>query len=85
MHLYLNYATEQWVKPGENPPVGLILCTHKNEAVVRYTLENLPNKVLAAQYKTTLPSEKQLLNEIERTRHLLETHGNTKPSKKKAR
>lgn len=84
MHLYLNYAKENWVKSDENPPVGLILCTHKNEVVVRYTLENLPNKVLAAQYKTTLPSEKQLLNEIERTRHLLETHGNTKPSKKKA-
>lgn len=83
MHLYLNYAKEHWVKPDENPPVGLILCSHKNEAVARYTLANLPNKVLAAQYKTNLPSEKQLLAEIERTRHLLETH-TRKTAKKKS-
>ncbi|MGI8467024.1 MAG: PDDEXK nuclease domain-containing protein [Pyrinomonadaceae bacterium] len=74
MRLYLNYAKEHWVKPDENPPVGLILCAYKNEAVARYTLENLPNKVLAAQYKTTLPSEKQLLNEIEQTRKMYELY-----------
>jgi hypothetical protein len=29
MHLYLNYAREDWIRPGENPPVGLILCAQK--------------------------------------------------------
>lgn len=47
MHLYLNYAREHWVQEGENPPVGLILCAQKDEAVARYALEGLPNKVLA--------------------------------------
>jgi hypothetical protein len=31
MHLYLNYAREHWMKPGENPPVGLILCAEKGQ------------------------------------------------------
>jgi predicted nuclease of restriction endonuclease-like (RecB) superfamily len=74
MHLYLNYATENWMKPGENPPVGLILCAHKNEAVARYTLENLPNKILAAQYKTVLPTESKLIEELEQTRRMYELH-----------
>jgi predicted nuclease of restriction endonuclease-like (RecB) superfamily len=47
MHLYLNYARENWVHEGENPPVGLILCAQKDEAVARYALEGLPNKVMA--------------------------------------
>jgi predicted nuclease of restriction endonuclease-like (RecB) superfamily len=43
MHLYLNYAREHWMKPGENPPVGLILCTEKGAAEAHYALDNLPN------------------------------------------
>ncbi len=71
MHLYLNYAREQWVQREENPPVGLILCAQKDEAVARYALEGLPNKVMAAEYRTTLPDEELLASEIERTRMML--------------
>lgn len=67
MHLYLNYAREHWVKPGENPPVGLILCSSKGDDVAKYALENLPNQVLAAEYRINLPSEKQLLDELRQT------------------
>ncbi len=74
MHLYLNYARQHWTRPDENPPVGLILCAEKDAAVAHYALEGLPNKVLAAQYRTTLPDEKQLTEELERTRRLLEAH-----------
>lgn len=72
MHLYLNYAREHWVHEGENPPVGLILCAQKNEAVAKYALEGLPNKVMASEYRTALPAEKELAAEIERTQALLE-------------
>lgn len=72
MHLYLNYAQENWVQEGENPPVGLILCAQKDEAVARYALERLPNKVMAAEYRTALPNEKDLVAEIERTQALLQ-------------
>jgi len=72
MHLYLNYAREHWMHDDENPPVGLILCAQKDDAVARYALEGLPNKVMAAEYRTALPDEKALVAEIERTQALLE-------------
>lgn len=72
MHLYLNYAREHWTKPGENPPVGLILCTGKGINEVHYALEGLPNKVLAAEYQTVLPDEKLLAEELDKTRRELE-------------
>ncbi|MGD0837719.1 MAG: PDDEXK nuclease domain-containing protein [Polyangia bacterium] len=72
MHLYLNYAREHWTLPGENPPVGLILCAEKDSAVAKYALEGLPNKVLAAEYRTALPEERVLADQIERTRRTLE-------------
>jgi predicted nuclease of restriction endonuclease-like (RecB) superfamily len=72
MHLYLNYAREHWMKPGENPPVGLILCAEKGAAEAHYALENLPNKVLAAEYQTVLPDEKLIAEELERSRRELE-------------
>lgn len=73
MHLYCNYAREHWTLPEENPPVGLILCSSKGEALARYALEGLPNKVMAAEYRVALPDEELLVAEIEKTRHLLET------------
>lgn len=72
MHLYLNYAREHWMKPGENPPVGLILCADKGTAEAHYALDNLPNKVLAAEYQTVLPDEKLIAEELERSRRELE-------------
>jgi predicted nuclease of restriction endonuclease-like (RecB) superfamily len=74
MHLYLNYARAHWTQPGENPPVGLILCSEKNEAVARYALEGLPSKVLAREYRLALPNEKRLAAEIEQTRQRMEAH-----------
>ena len=72
MHLYLNYAREHWTQADENPPVGLILCAEKDDAIAKYALEGLPNKVLAREYKLALPDEKRLADEIEKTRDLLE-------------
>jgi len=72
MHMYLNYAREHWTHPHENPPVGLILCAGKDHAVARYALEGLPNKILAAEYKTILPNERELVAEINKTRTVLE-------------
>lgn len=60
MHLYLNYAREHWTKPGENPPVGLILCAAKGADEARYALDNLPNQIIAADYQMLLPGEQLL-------------------------
>jgi len=73
MHLYLNYAKENWTNKDENPPVGLILCAEKDNAVAKYALEGLPNKVLAAEYKLVLPNVRLLTREIEQTRKIIES------------
>ncbi len=72
MLLYTNYANEHWRIEDENPSIGLILCAEKDDALAHYTLENLPNEVLAKEYKTVLPNEKVLVEEIEKTRKMLE-------------
>jgi predicted nuclease of restriction endonuclease-like (RecB) superfamily len=56
IHMYLSYAREHWMKPGENPPIGLILCAEKGVAEAHYALDNLSNKVLSN------PSDSSLSN-----------------------
>ena len=77
MHFYLNYAREHWVREGENPPVGLILCSEKDEALAQYALEGLSNTVMAAEYRITLPDETTLAAELDRTRQAMELNGST--------
>ena len=72
MHFYLNYAREHWAREGENPPVGLILCSEKDEALARYALEGLSNNVMAAEYRIALPDETVLAAELDRTRQAME-------------
>jgi len=80
MHLYLNYAREHWTHTEENSPVGLILCSEKDDAVAHYALQGLPNKVLAREYRLALPDEKRLAEEIERARERLEARGGGNPA-----
>ena len=82
MHMYLNYAREHWTLPDENPPVGLILCAEKDDMLARYSLEGLPNKVLAREYKTALPDERTIAAELQHTRELLEVRSTTRKRKK---
>ena len=72
MHFYLNYVRDNWVREGENPPIGLILCSEKDEALARYALDGLPNKVMAAEYRIALPDEAILAAELGRSRRAVE-------------
>ena len=73
MHFYLNYARDNWVREGENPPIGLILCSEKDEALAHFALDGLSNKVLAAEYRIALPNEEVLAEELDRTRRAIES------------
>jgi predicted nuclease of restriction endonuclease-like (RecB) superfamily len=73
MNLYVNYAAEHLALEGENPPVGLILCSEHDAAVAHYSMGKVGNKILAAQYKLALPDPRLLEKEIEKTRRLLES------------
>jgi predicted nuclease of restriction endonuclease-like (RecB) superfamily len=72
MNLYVNYVAEHLTLKDENPPVGLILCSEHDEAVARYSMGNVTNKILAAQYKLALPDPRLIEKEIEKTRRMLE-------------
>lgn len=71
MNMYLNYAREHWTKAGENPPVGIILCTGGGAAEAHYSLAALPNQVLAARYQTVLPDRKLIAEAIDRSRGVI--------------
>ena len=79
MNLYLNYAREHWMLNDENPPVGLILCAQRDDAVARYALDGLGNTVLASEYRTVLPAEEILVAEINRAREMLRRRSQVKP------
>jgi len=64
MNFYLNYFRKHEVLSGENPPVGIILCSKKDAIFAEYVLGNLNNKIFASKYKLTLPSEKELLKQL---------------------
>jgi predicted nuclease of restriction endonuclease-like (RecB) superfamily len=83
MHMYLNYAREHWTESGENPPVGIILCAGKGDALVRYATEGLPNKMIVREYLMALPKEKTLATEIRKTRTQLEKRLTTNNKKVK--
>ena len=58
--------------PGDNPTIGLILCSKKNEAVAKYSVLNEGSQIFAAKYVKVLPTERELTREIERERRLID-------------
>ncbi len=60
------------MEEGENPPVGLILCTEKNETHVEYALGGLSNRVFVSSYLLHLPAEEELEKFLRRARRRLE-------------
>ena len=66
MLMYVNYYDREIVKDGDNPTIGLILCTEKNDTMVQYVLEEKNEQIFASRYKTYLPSEEELLIELQR-------------------
>jgi predicted nuclease of restriction endonuclease-like (RecB) superfamily len=71
MNVYLNYYKENELQKGDNPPIGIILCAGKEEALVRYATAGLSQKVFVSKYLTNLPTEAEFQKVIEeQTRQL---------------
>lgn len=60
MNFYLNYFKTNEMAEGDNHPIGIILCSKKDEIFAKYVLGNLNNRIFASKYKLALPSEKDL-------------------------
>jgi predicted nuclease of restriction endonuclease-like (RecB) superfamily len=60
MNFYLNYFRERIMEDGDNPPVGIILCTDKKEIKVEYTTAGMDNKMFVSKYMVELPGREEL-------------------------
>lgn len=70
---YVRMYDGLFTAPDDNPTIGLILCTEKNETVARYSVLNDRKQIFASKYMLSLPTEDQLRLEIERERRLIES------------
>ena len=71
MDMYVRMFEDKMKQPGDNPTIGIILCTEKDETVVKYSVLKDSKKLFASKYKLYLPSEKELRDEIEREKQIL--------------
>ena len=70
LQMYVNYYNRYEKQPDENPTIGILLCTEKNDTMVRLALPENNNTILASKYQLYLPTEEQLRTEIERQKQL---------------
>ena len=70
LQMYVNYYDRYEKQPDENPTIGILLCTEKNDTMVRLALPENNNTILASKYQLYLPTEEQLCTEIERQKQL---------------
>lgn len=85
MQMYVNYYERELTAPGENPPVGIVLCADKDAAVVRYTLPDGNKRIFASRYKLYLPSEEELAREVAAERRLVESARHLSAGSRKAK
>ncbi len=71
MDMYVRMYEDKMKGKDDNPTIGIILCTEKDETVVKYSVLKGSKKLFASKYKLYLPSEKELQEELEREKHIL--------------
>ena len=64
MQMYVNYYTREMMNEGDNPPIGIVLCADKSDAIVKYTLPEDNNQIYASKYKLYMPTEDELKREL---------------------
>lgn len=72
MQMYVHYYERELMNEGDNPPIGIVLCASKSESLVKYTLPENEKQIFASRYKLYLPSEEELLRELNREYSALE-------------
>ncbi|MBV8802058.1 MAG: DUF1016 family protein [Gammaproteobacteria bacterium] len=66
MLLYVNYFDRECLTPGDNPTIGLVLCTEKSESMANYLLGEKAKQIFASKYQFHLPSKEELETELKR-------------------
>ena len=66
MNLYLNYYKDNEMSEGDNPPIGIILCSEKDDTLVKYTTAGMDDQLFVSKYLVKLPEKKVLENFMKR-------------------
>ncbi len=66
IQFYVNYFDQEIVTAGDNPTIGLVLCTNKSDAMVKYTLGANNQQIFASKYQFHLPTEEELTKELKK-------------------
>lgn len=72
---YVNYYKKEMMQKDDNPPVGLLLVTNQNKALVEYAIADSDQQLFVSKYLLELPSEEELIAEIEREKNILREQG----------
>ncbi|OUP85818.1 hypothetical protein B5F07_03910 [Lachnoclostridium sp. An169] len=73
MQMYVHYYERELMNEGDNPPIGIVLCADKSDSVVKYTLPENETQIFASKYKLYLPSEEELVKELNQEYQVLES------------
>jgi len=71
MDMYVRLFEDKMKQPGDNPTIGIILCAEKDETIVRYSVLKDNKKLFASRYKLYLPTEQELISEVEHEKQIL--------------
>ncbi len=66
LNFYLNYYKEEVMQGGDNPPVGILLCTDKGETTVKYATAGVDENIFVQKYMLKLPSKEELKEQIKK-------------------
>jgi len=72
LNTYVSWYRANMMTEGDNPPVGILLCTDKNHALAEYALAGMDNQLFVAKYQLELPTKEMLQNQLEHERRRLE-------------
>lgn len=84
MNFYLNWWKANAVEDGDNPPVGIILCSDRDEAAVEFATAGMDQKLFVSRYLVALPSVEKLRSFLEADRERIESLMPTPPARKRA-
>lgn len=72
MDFYVRYYEKEMRLEGDNPTIGILLCSDKNDSMVKYTLLDDSQNIFASKYQFYFPTEEELIEELEKEKLSLE-------------
>jgi hypothetical protein len=77
LDMYVRMFDDMKKREGDNPTIGILLCTETDKTIARYSVLNENKQLFAAKYMPYLPTEDELINEIERQKEILKIQFNS--------